>query len=61
VLTLIAKDVLNKEIAKKLVISLKTVSHHITNIFRKLQVADRGRAIIRAGCGIGLGTRRAER
>ena len=46
--SLIAKDVSNKEIAEKLVISMKTVSNHITNIFGKLQVADRAQAIIRA-------------
>ena len=48
VLTLIAKGVSNKEIAEKLFISMKTVSNHITNIFSKLQVADRAQAIIRA-------------
>jgi len=32
----------------KLDISAKTVSNHITNIFSKLQVADRAQAIIRA-------------
>jgi len=48
VLTLIAQGVSNKEIADKLVISVKTVSNHITNIFSKLQVADRAQAIIRA-------------
>lgn len=48
VLALIAQGVSNKEIAEKLVISMKTVSNHITNIFGKLQVADRAQAIIRA-------------
>ena len=48
VLTLIAQGVSNKEIAEKLFISMKTVSNHITNIFSKLQVADRAQAIIRA-------------
>ena len=48
VLTLIAQGLSNKEIAEKLVISMKTVSNHITNIFGKLQVADRAQAIIRA-------------
>jgi DNA-binding NarL/FixJ family response regulator/class 3 adenylate cyclase len=48
VLTLIAQGVSNKDIADKLVISAKTVSNHITNIFSKLQVADRAQAIIRA-------------
>jgi DNA-binding NarL/FixJ family response regulator len=45
---LIAQGVSNKEIAEKLVISMKTVSNHITNIFGKLQVADRAQAIVRA-------------
>lgn len=48
VLVLIAQGVSNKEIAEKLVISMKTVSNHITNIFGKLQVADRSQAILRA-------------
>lgn len=48
VLTLIAQGVSNKGIADKLVISLKTVSNHITNIFSKLQVADRAQAVLRA-------------
>lgn len=48
VLVLIAQGVSNKEIAEQLVISMKTVSNHITNIFGKLQVADRAQAIIRA-------------
>ena len=55
VLTLIAQGVSNKEIAERLVISAKTVSNHITNIFSKLQVADRAQAIIRArDAGLGL-------
>ena len=55
VLTLIAQGVNNKEIAERLVISAKTVSNHITNIFSKLQVADRAQAIIRArDAGLGL-------
>jgi DNA-binding NarL/FixJ family response regulator len=48
VLTLMAKGVSNKDIAEKLFISMKTVSNHITNIFSKLQVADRAQAILRA-------------
>ena len=55
VLDLIAQGVSNKEIAENLVISLKTVSNHITNIFSKLQVADRAQAVIRArDAGFGL-------
>jgi DNA-binding NarL/FixJ family response regulator/class 3 adenylate cyclase len=48
VLKLMAQGVSNKAIAEKLVISMKTVSNHITNIFSKLQVADRAQAILRA-------------
>ena len=48
VLKLMAQGVSNKSIAEKLVISMKTVSNHITNIFSKLQVADRAQAILRA-------------
>ena len=48
VLKLMAQGVSNKAIAEKLVISMKTVSNHITNIFGKLQVADRAQAILRA-------------
>jgi DNA-binding NarL/FixJ family response regulator/class 3 adenylate cyclase len=48
VLKLMAQGVSNKVIAEKLVISMKTVSNHITNIFSKLQVADRAQAVLRA-------------
>ncbi len=48
VLRLIAQGLRNREIAAKLVISEKTVGNHISNIFTKLQVNDRSRAIVRA-------------
>jgi len=48
ILTLIAQGQSNAAIAERLVISLKTVSNHISNIFNKLQVADRAQAAIRA-------------
>jgi DNA-binding NarL/FixJ family response regulator len=48
VLALMARGAHNKDIAEKLVISGKTVSNHITNIFGKLQVADRAQAVLRA-------------
>ena len=48
VLELIAEGYKNSQIAEKLVISDKTVRNHITNIFSKLQVADRAQAIIKA-------------
>lgn len=46
VLRLMAKGCSNKEIAKSLDISEKTVKNHITNIFRKLQVDDRTQAVL---------------
>jgi DNA-binding NarL/FixJ family response regulator len=54
VLRLITQGLRNREIAHKLVISEKTVGNHVSNIFTKLQVADRVQAIIRvreAGLG----------
>lgn len=48
VLALIAQGYNNSEIADRLVLSTKTVSNHISNIFSKLQVADRAQAIVRA-------------
>jgi DNA-binding NarL/FixJ family response regulator len=48
VLDLLARGTSNAEIANALVISQKTVRNHVSNIFNKLQVADRSQAIIRA-------------
>jgi DNA-binding NarL/FixJ family response regulator len=48
VLDLLARGMSNAEIAGALVISQKTVRNHVSNIFNKLQVADRAQAIIRA-------------
>jgi DNA-binding NarL/FixJ family response regulator len=48
VLNLLAHGKSNQEIADSLVISKKTVRNHLSNIFSKLQVADRVQAIIRA-------------
>ncbi|MBE7549712.1 MAG: response regulator transcription factor [Anaerolineales bacterium] len=48
VLELIAAGENNQEIAQYLHISAKTVSNHISNIFNKLQVADRAQAIVKA-------------
>lgn len=48
VLTLIARGQTNEEIADHLSLSLKTVRNHVSNIFSKLQVADRAQAVIRA-------------
>lgn len=48
VLELIAEGMINKEIAKQLFISEKTVKNHVSNIFRKLNVSDRTQAAIYA-------------
>jgi DNA-binding NarL/FixJ family response regulator len=48
VLNLIARGESNVEIAQALTISVKTVRNHVSNIFSKLQVADRAQAVIRA-------------
>jgi DNA-binding NarL/FixJ family response regulator len=48
ILNLIAHGKNNQEIASTLHISSKTVSNHISNIFNKLQVADRAQAIVKA-------------
>ena len=48
ILELIAGGSNNTAIAEQLVISPKTVRNHVSNIFSKLQVADRAQAIVRA-------------
>jgi DNA-binding NarL/FixJ family response regulator len=48
VLDLIAQGLSNPEIASRLYLSPKTVRNHISNIYAKLQVADRAQAIVRA-------------
>ena len=48
ILALIAQHQTNMEIAEQLSLSPKTVRNHVSNIFTKLQVADRAQAIIRA-------------
>jgi DNA-binding CsgD family transcriptional regulator len=58
VLDLIARGLNNSEIARRLYLSQKTVRNHVSNIFLKLQVADRAQAIVRAR-EAGLGTDKA--
>src|SRR5215207_8466141 len=48
ILDLIAQGYPNPSIAKQLSLSTKTVGNYVSNIFTKLQVADRAQAIIRA-------------
>jgi DNA-binding NarL/FixJ family response regulator len=55
ILVLIAQGRSNSDIAHLLGITSKTVRNHVANVFAKLQVADRGQAIVRAR-EAGLGT-----
>ena len=48
ILNLIAQGYPNPSIARQLSLSTKTVGNYVSNIFTKLQVADRAQAIIRA-------------
>ena len=54
-LRLLAQGRSNPDIARQLYLSPKTVRNHVSNIFTKLQVADRAQAIIKAR-DAGLGT-----
>jgi DNA-binding NarL/FixJ family response regulator len=56
ILGLIAQHQTNAEIARQLSLSVKTVHNYVSNIFSKLQVADRAQAILRArDAGLGSG------
>jgi DNA-binding NarL/FixJ family response regulator len=56
VLALIAQGHSNADIARHLSLSIKTVHNYVSNIFSKLQVADRAQAIGRAReAGLGAG------
>jgi len=58
VLDLIAEGSGNQQVARRLHISVKTVSNHVSNIFAKLHVADRAQAIVTAReAGLGRRTR----
>lgn len=48
ILQWIARGSTNHDIARQLALSVKTVNNYVSNIFSKLQVADRAQAIIRA-------------
>ncbi len=58
VLDLVARGRNNGEIARALSVSGKTVRNHVSNLFTKLQVADRAQAIVRARTA-GLGAEEA--
>lgn len=56
ILALIARHYTNPEIAQQLGIGEKTIRNHVSNIFNKLQVANRAQAIERARqAGLGAG------
>jgi len=48
VLDLVARGLTNAEIARRLVVSDKTVRNHVSNVFAKLHVASRAEAVARA-------------
>ncbi|HZM40285.1 MAG TPA: response regulator transcription factor [Acidimicrobiales bacterium] len=56
ILDLIAQGLDNQAIARRLVLSPKTVRNHVSNVFTKLNVADRSHAIV-LGRERGLGQR----
>lgn len=57
VLDLVARGLTNAEIARRLVVSDKTVRNHVSNVFAKLQVSDRATAVARArDAGLGAST-----
>ena len=62
VLELVAQGHNNASMALHFVLSQKTIRNHVSNIFTKLQVADRAQAIVRAReAGMGQqGTQRSE-
>ncbi len=56
ILDLVARGLTNAAIARRLVVSGKTVRNHVSNVFGKLHVADRAEAVARArDAGLGDG------
>lgn len=60
ILDMVARGLSNPDITSRLVLSPKTVRNHVSNIFSKLQVADRAQAIVLAR-EAGLGGARPRR
>ena len=53
---MVARGLTNPAIAQRLFLSEKTVRNHVSNVFAKLQVTDRGEAVARArDAGLGAG------
>jgi DNA-binding NarL/FixJ family response regulator len=53
----VARGLTNAEIARRLVVSDKTVRNHVSNVFAKLHVTGRAEAVARArDAGLGEGT-----
>ncbi len=48
VLALLGEGMRNREIAEKLVLSVRTVDHHVSAIMRKLRTSTRGAAVVEA-------------
>jgi DNA-binding NarL/FixJ family response regulator len=48
IVALIAEGLSNKQIARRLTITLATVKHHVHNVLEKLQVERRGEAVVAA-------------
>jgi len=48
ILDLVARGLDNTSVSRRLDLSPKTIRNHLSNVFTKLQVADRSQAIIRA-------------
>jgi DNA-binding NarL/FixJ family response regulator len=58
ILDMVARGMNNAQITQRLGLSPKTVRNHVSNIFSKLQVADRAEAIVRAReAGLGMDSR----